>query len=74
MGNWDPILLASSEKLCGTHPRLLRPGAREAGTFIPRCLQAAFKRVNPAHTSNCPSLQQNRLPRAKGGPQTEKRA
>ena len=45
MGNSHPILLGSSEKLCGTHPRILRLGTREAGTSIPQLLKAAYKRI-----------------------------
>lgn len=75
MGNSDPTLLGSSEKLCGTHPRILRLGTGEAGTSIPQCLKAAYKRINLVpSTSNYPYLQQKRLPQAKGGPQSEEKA
>lgn len=74
MGNSDPTLLGSSEKLCGTHPRILL-GTGKAGTSIPQCLKAAYRRINLVpSTSNYPYLQWKRLPQAKGGPQSEKKA
>lgn len=49
---WDPLRKKT---------RILRPGGREAGTFIPPCLKAPFKIVN-LHTSAVLACSQTELP------------